>query len=69
MGEVDQPHDAEDERQAGGVERVEPAQEHALKDGVDPDHHPHTPKYAAWMASWLSSAGRPVSVIRPSWKQ
>ena len=30
MREVDEPHDAEDQRQAGGVERIEPAEQDAL---------------------------------------
>ena len=67
MREVDQPHDAEDQRQAGGVERVEPAEQHALDDGVEPGgHRAQSPKYAAWIASRVSSAGRPESVMRPS---
>ena len=32
MREIDQPHDAEDQRQAGRVERVEPAEQDALDD-------------------------------------
>ena len=46
MGDVDQPHDAEDERQAGGEQRVEPADQDALYDGVDPIHQsaPLSPK-------------------------
>ena len=39
MGEVDQAHDAEDQRQTGGVERVEAAEEHALDDGIDGRGH------------------------------
>jgi hypothetical protein len=35
MGQVDEAHDAEDQRQAGGEQGVEPAQEHALHDDVD----------------------------------
>jgi hypothetical protein len=38
MGEVDQPHDAEDQRQAGSKQRVQPAKQDALDDGIDPDH-------------------------------
>ena len=38
VGEVDDAHDAEDERQPGGEERVEPAEQQALEDGVDPRH-------------------------------
>jgi len=44
MGNVDQPHDAEDQRQAGGEQRVEPAEQHALDDGVDPVHQRCIPK-------------------------
>ena len=36
MGQIDQPHDAEDQRQAGGEQRVEAAEQHALDDGVEP---------------------------------
>jgi hypothetical protein len=37
MGEVHQPHDAED--QAGRrKQRVEPAEQDPLDDGIDPDH-------------------------------
>jgi hypothetical protein len=39
MGDVDQPHDAEDQRQAGGKHGVEPADQHALDDDVDPLGH------------------------------
>ena len=44
MGEIDQPHDAEDQRQAGRVERVEAAEEDALNDGVDPAESCHMPE-------------------------
>src|SRR5262249_4535301 len=39
MRNVDEPHDAEDERQAGGEHRIEPADQHALEDDVDPLHY------------------------------
>ncbi len=42
MRDVDQPHDAEDQRQPGGEQRIEPAEQDALQHGVDPLHH--TPK-------------------------
>ncbi len=38
VGEVDQAHDAEDQRQPGGEERVETAQQDALHDRVEPGH-------------------------------
>ena len=39
MREVDEAHDAEDQRQAGGEERVEAAEQHALDDDVvEADH-------------------------------
>ena len=36
--DVDQPHHAEDQREPGREQRVEPAQQHALDDGVEPLH-------------------------------
>ena len=39
MREVDQPHDAEDQRQAGGEQRVEPAEQDALDDDVGEGGH------------------------------
>src|SRR5712691_7535031 len=40
MGEVDEPHDPEDEGQSRREQCIEAAQEHALDDRVDPtDHH------------------------------
>ena len=38
MGEIDQPHDAEDEAEAGGEQRIEPAEQDALDDRVEPVH-------------------------------
>ena len=38
MGEIDQPHDAEDDRQTDGEQRVKSAEKNALYDCVDPDH-------------------------------
>jgi hypothetical protein len=38
MGEVHQPHDAEDQRQASGKQRVKAAEQNALEYCVDPDH-------------------------------
>ena len=39
MRQIDQPHDAEDQRQAGGEQRVEPAEQHALDDDVEERGH------------------------------
>ena len=39
MREIDQPHDAEDQRQAGREQRIEPAEQDALDDGVEPIGH------------------------------
>ena len=38
VGEVDNPHDAEEQRQPAGKERVEAAEEDPLDDCVDPVH-------------------------------
>ena len=38
VGEVDEPHHAEAERQSGGEQRVEAADQDALHDRVDPRH-------------------------------
>ena len=38
VGQVDQAHDAEDQRQAGREQGVEAAEQHALDDGVEPVH-------------------------------
>ena len=44
MSQIDQPHDAEDQRQPGGEQRVEPAEQDALDERVDKAHHPAAPK-------------------------
>ncbi len=45
MREIDQPHDAEDQRQAGGEQRIEAAEQDALDDGVEPvESWRHVPK-------------------------
>ena len=41
--DIDEPHDAEDQRQPGGEHGVEPADQHALEDDVDPLHHAPPP--------------------------
>ena len=38
MGDVDEPHHAEDQGKSGGEHGVEPADQHALDDDVDPFH-------------------------------
>jgi hypothetical protein len=44
MRDVDEPHHAEDQRQAGGEHGVESADQHALENDVDPIHAAQTPK-------------------------
>ena len=82
MGDIDEPHHAEDQRQSGGEHGVEPADQDALKDDVDPFHHGtpspsalvregknHTPKYAAAICSRERSFDAPASATRPSCRQ
>ncbi|MHC2485918.1 hypothetical protein ACVIKP_007773 [Rhizobium leguminosarum] len=38
MGEVDQPHNAEDETEPRCKQRIEPAEQHALENGIKPAH-------------------------------
>jgi len=38
VGDIDEPHHPEDQRQPAGKERVKPAQQHPLHDRVDPIH-------------------------------
>ena len=67
VGEVDQPEDAEDHRQADGHERVEAARaervDHLLEEVVA---HSYAPRYdrSTWGSRRRTSAG-PSSVIRP----
>ena len=65
VGEIDEPHHAERQRQPGGEQRVETAEQNPLHDRVDPLHQP-TPKYAAVIADWSTSPTRPESDTRPS---
>ena len=44
VSQIDQAHDAEDQREPGGEERVEPAEQNALDQRVDEAHHPTAPK-------------------------
>ena len=44
MRDVHEPHDAEDERESDREQRVEPAEQHALQDGVDPSDHGTPPE-------------------------
>ena len=60
MGEVDEPHHAERQRQPGREQRVEAAEQHALHDGVDPVHRAHSRSRRSVIASWLRSPGRPL---------
>src|SRR5207302_1811567 len=73
VGEVDDPHHAEHQRQAAGQQRVVAAEQHPLNDLVEPGHGwlPATaprrsPKYASVTCSRVSSPALPSSTIRPS---
>ena len=75
VGEVDDPHHAEHEREPAGEHRVVPAEKHALDDLVDPDHvsvpsprpRPRSrPKYAWTTCSRVISSARPLRTICPS---
>ena len=44
MGEIDQPHDAEDQRQAGGEQRIQASEQNALDDRAEPFEHAQCPK-------------------------
>ena len=62
--QVDDPHRAEQQRQAAGEQRVEPAEQDPLDDAFDPVHaatrpRPRRPKYAASICSGVNSDGRP----------
>ena len=70
MREIDQPHDAEDQRQAGGEERVEAAEQDSLEERVEPAESSVIVRNRRRGSRRGSDpAGRPVSVTRPSWKQ
>ena len=60
MREVDQPHDAEDQRQAGGEERIEPAEQDALDDGVEPAGHRRSHPEIGGMDGFARQLGRPA---------
>ena len=68
VSQVDDAHHPEDEREPGGEERVEAAEEEALEDGVHPPHR-HAPKYAAAIRARVRSAGRPSSETAPLRRQ
>ena len=44
MSQVDQPHDAEDQAEARGEQRIEAAEQNALDDDVDEACHAVAPK-------------------------
>src|ERR1017187_8637224 len=81
--EVDDPHDAEHERQAASEQCVEATEQEALNDGVDPTHIDSAggepsdcpaggvrrPKYASVMSSRLTDAVADSSAILPSRRQ
>ena len=67
--EVDDPHHPEHQREAGREQRVEPAEQDPVDDGVDPGHAVaprRSPKYASVTCSRVSSPRGPSSTIRPS---
>src|SRR6185437_14896980 len=66
--EVDDPHHAEHERQPGGEQCVEPAEQDAVHDRVHPCHAAPraSPKYASVTCSRESSPAAPSSTSRPS---
>ena len=67
MGEVDQPHDAEDEAEARREQRIEPAEQDALHDGVEPVHASIRPEIGRVDGvAGRARDGRPESVTRPS---
>src|SRR5215469_9175135 len=68
MGQVDDFHDAEHQRQAAREQRVEAAEHDSLNYCIDPGHA-RTPKYASSICPPVSEAGGPASVIRPSSRQ
>jgi hypothetical protein len=44
VGEIDQSHDAEDQRKAGGEQRIEASEQSALNDRAEPIEHVQCPK-------------------------
>ncbi len=44
MGEIDEPHDAEDQAETRRKQRIEPAEQDALDERVEPDHRAGAPK-------------------------
>src|SRR6266852_2488923 len=65
MGDVDDAHDPEHERQTGGEKSVQSADQRSLEDGIDPVHGLYTPKYASLICSRVRARGRPSRVTRP----
>ena len=68
MREIDQPHDAEDQRQAGGEQRIEAAEQHALDDRVERSSSiAQCPEIGGVdLLARTAPPGAPASVIRPS---
>ena len=66
--DVDQPHHAEDQRQPGGEHGVEPAEQHALHDDVDPFHRQRSEIGGGDRLCASDARGRP-SATRPSCRQ
>ena len=73
MGEIDDPHHAEHQRQAAGDQRVIAAEQRALHDLIEPDHDgclpavlSRRPKYAAVICSRVASLAARSRTMRPS---
>ncbi len=68
VSQVDDPHHAEHQREPAGEEGIEPAEQDALDDRVDPGHAAARPrpKYASVTCSRVSSSALPSRTTRPS---
>ena len=69
MRDVDEPHDAEDQRQPGREHGVEPADQHALHDDVEPVHTSHPEIGGRDRLARQRRWPRPASATRPSCRQ
>ena len=66
MGEVDQPHHAEHQRQARGEQRIEPTEQHALDHVLQPAGMLRCRNKRGGSARASVRSGGPVSDRRPS---
>ena len=69
VGDVDEPHDAEDQREPGGEEREKAAEERPLNEGIQPFHGYSIPEQARLIASRETSPEEPSGDTRPSCRQ